>query len=223
MPGGQVRVPLDSFAATTATQPRCAIDMRIVERYRQALKDGAVFPPIYLFADESGMYLADGFHRVEAHKQEGREDIEAEIHDGSERDAVLYSVGVNETHGFNRSNEDKRRAVDMLLDDEEWSTWTDREIARQCRVSHTFVSKRRESRLNERAAPPRTDDYHAGEVRERIERARRNPNQADVEKAVALICAMPMSGADYRLNFGYCIEVEKAQFAIDWLQEYVGI
>ena len=27
----------------------------------------------------------------------------------------------------------------MLLEDEEWKNWSDREIARQCKVSNTFV------------------------------------------------------------------------------------
>jgi hypothetical protein len=32
-----------------------------------------------------------------------------------------------------------------LLEDEEWSQWSDREIARQCAVSKSFVSKVRPS------------------------------------------------------------------------------
>lgn len=31
----------------------------------------------------------------------------------------------------------------MLLNDEEWSKWSDSEIARRCRVSHPFVAKLR--------------------------------------------------------------------------------
>jgi hypothetical protein len=39
-----------------------------------------------------------------------------------------------------RSNADRRRAVMALLKDEEWSGWSDREIARRCRVGHVLVS-----------------------------------------------------------------------------------
>ena len=35
------------------------------------------------------------------------------------------------------TNADKRRAVETLLNDAEWATWSDREIARQCGVHHT--------------------------------------------------------------------------------------
>lgn len=38
---------------------------------------------------------------------------------------------------------DKRKAVLTLLKDDEWSQWSDREIARQCGVSKTFVSNLR--------------------------------------------------------------------------------
>jgi hypothetical protein len=60
------------------------------------------------------------------------------------RDAVLHSVGANATHGLRRTNEDKRRAVETLLNDEKWYLWSDRQIARQCQVSHSLVSKIRQ-------------------------------------------------------------------------------
>lgn len=75
----------------------------------------------------------------------GFTDFPAEVHKGSERDAVLYSVGANATHGLPRTNEDKRKAVTMLLTDAEWSEWGDNEIARQCKVSGTFVGTIRKS------------------------------------------------------------------------------
>jgi hypothetical protein len=42
-----------------------------------------------------------------------------------------------------RTNEDKRRAVLTLLNDPEWAKWSDREIARQCRVHQDMVGKLR--------------------------------------------------------------------------------
>ena len=43
------------------------------------------------------------------------------------------------------SNADKRKAVLTLLEDEEWSKWSDNEIAQKCEVSQPFVSKLRSS------------------------------------------------------------------------------
>ena len=42
-----------------------------------------------------------------------------------------------------RTNDDKRRIVTRMLQDPEWGTWSDREIARHCGVSNFIVSKRR--------------------------------------------------------------------------------
>jgi hypothetical protein len=48
-------------------------------------------------------------------------------------------------HDLRRTNEDKRRAVLTLLQDEEWTQWSDREIARRCGVSHQMVAPIRSS------------------------------------------------------------------------------
>src|SRR5690606_19453784 len=58
-------------------------------------------------------------------------------------DAILHSVGANATHGLPRSNAAKRRAVELLLRDEEWSKRSDRWIAEKGGVSHPMVIKMR--------------------------------------------------------------------------------
>lgn len=121
------------------TQPRAGLDDKTVADYADEIRQGAKFPPVVLFFDGSHYWLADGFHRVAAAKFSGKQRILAEIHQGTLRDAQLYAVGANATHGLRRSREDKRRAVEMLLSDQEWGQWADREIARRCKVSNTFV------------------------------------------------------------------------------------
>jgi hypothetical protein len=54
-----------------------------------------------------------------------------------------------------RTNEDKRRAVMTLLGDEEWSQWSNREIARRCGVHHDLVGSLRSS-LADSASDQRT-------------------------------------------------------------------
>src|SRR5262249_1473954 len=70
----------------------------------------------------------------------GRTKIECEVHPGTKRDAMLYAVGANQTHGQPRSRDDKRKGVARLLLDKEWGAWSDRAIADRCGVSHTFVA-----------------------------------------------------------------------------------
>lgn len=125
------------------TQPRAELSMERVVEYRDAMKEGAKFPPVTVFYDGYFYWLADGFHRVEAACELEYVKISAEIRQGTQRDAILYSVGANATHGLPRSNADKRRAVERLLNDAEWREWSDREIARVCAVSQPFVTKMR--------------------------------------------------------------------------------
>lgn len=136
-------VAIASINMDGGTQPRAAIDFDVVEEYALALASGAAFPPVVVFFDGSTYWLADGFHRTHAHKVAERQSIECDVRQGTRRDAILFSVGANASHGMRRTNEDKRRAVLALLNDPEWAGWSDGEISRRCAVSQPFVSKLR--------------------------------------------------------------------------------
>jgi hypothetical protein len=139
-------IKLDQLTLDEGLQPRSMMQMAVVDEYAEAMQDGAVFPAItvYLDGDLGTYWVADGFHRVAAARHAGRATIEAEIRDGDRREALLWSVQANATHGLRRSNLDKRRAVLALLEDQEWRTWSDREIARRTATSHAFVARVRE-------------------------------------------------------------------------------
>jgi hypothetical protein len=101
------------------------------------------FPPVVLFSDGQERWLADGFHHVLAARMSGLAEIAADVRAGTQRDAFLYGIGANSTHGLPRSNADKRKAVALLLADAEWSQWNNREIARRCRVARSVVDRLR--------------------------------------------------------------------------------
>jgi hypothetical protein len=134
---------LDQLRTDGGTQPRARLDESAIKEYADDMRGGATFPPVVVFYDGDQYWLVDGFHRVAAAKRVPQEEITADVFQGSRRDAVLYSVGVNATHGLRRTNDDKRRAVLVLLNDPEWATWSDREIARRCKVHHDTVSRHR--------------------------------------------------------------------------------
>ena len=138
-------LPVTAIRTDGGTQPRTGIRPDLVAEYAEAMMDGAEFPPVAVFHDGEGYWLADGFHRVGAAQVAERGEILAEVHEGSKRDAILHAAGANADHGWRRSNEDKRHAVMKLLLDEEWSGWSDREIARRCKVSHETVRRLRGS------------------------------------------------------------------------------
>lgn len=127
------------------TQPRARLDDAIIEEYAEAMIAGDVFPPVTVFHDGAEYWLADGFHRVNAALRAGRATIDATVHQGTQRDAILWSISSNATHGLRRTNEDKRRAVTRLLSDPEWAAWSDREIARRAAVNHHLVAQIRAS------------------------------------------------------------------------------
>ncbi|MBW4677069.1 MAG: ParB N-terminal domain-containing protein [Desmonostoc geniculatum HA4340-LM1] len=126
------------------TQSRASLNQELIDEYAEAMTTGANFLPVTVFYDGTNYWLADGFHRLEATKKIGSSTIAVEIRQGTRRDAVLYSVGANATHGLRRSNADKRRAVLTLFNDLEWSQWSNNEIAKQCGVAEWLVRKLKE-------------------------------------------------------------------------------
>ena len=138
------------------TQTRTKLNKTVINEYAEALANGAEFPQIIIFNDGENYWLADGFHRYHAHIKAGFETINAEVKSGTKREAILYSVGANTQHGLKRTNADKRHAVITMLQDEEWKTWSNNEIARQCKVSNVFVGKVREDVTNGKDSTERT-------------------------------------------------------------------
>jgi hypothetical protein len=123
------------------TQSRAQLDEATVEEYAEAMRNGAAFPAVQTVFDGTDHWLSDGYHRIAAAERVGKKTFAVEVRQGTRRDAVLDSCGVNATHGLPRSTQDKERAVLTLLQDNEWGQWSYREIARRCRVSHDFVGK----------------------------------------------------------------------------------
>lgn len=138
-------LPITVIRIDGGTQPRSAISEDTVREYAEAMTENAVFPPVALFYDGAEYWLADGFHRYHAARKIQLLSLPCEVHHGTRRDAVLFSVGVNQAHGLRRTNADKRKAVLTLLNDEEWCGWSNSEIARRCHVGHPLVGEVRRS------------------------------------------------------------------------------
>lgn len=130
---------LNQLTIDGGTQSRVKIIQEAVDEYAESLKNGARFPPVLAYYDGIKYYLTDGYHRYFAHQKAGIKDIEVQVVNGTLRDAILRSFSVNAENGRHRSNEDKRNAVQAMLDDFEWQFWNNTEIAKACRVSMTLV------------------------------------------------------------------------------------
>lgn len=133
-------------------QPRQSLNIETINDYAEKMHAGISFPPIVVFYVETKYYVADGFHRINAALKINLTYLSAEVKTGTFRDAVLFSVSANSSHGLNRTNEDKRKAVVTLLNDAEWSAWSNNAIAKKCQVSLDLVNRMRNeinSSLNE--------------------------------------------------------------------------
>ena len=135
-----MNLSLDKIIIDAGTQSRTEIKELTIAEYATKMQEGIQFPPIIVFHDGANYFLADGFHRYFAAKKCGAPGIKCDVREGTVRDAKLYSFGANDAHGLQRTIADKRKSVISMLTDEEWGNWSDREIAAQCKVSHTFVA-----------------------------------------------------------------------------------
>lgn len=148
-------VTLDDLELDGGTQPREAMDEALIQEYSERMSvddrgfvvdpEGVDWQKLTVFEDDDGQrWLADGFHRTMAAKLAGITSFQADFREGSLREAITYSLGVNANHGKRRTNADKRRAVERALSDAEWISWADARIARLCKVSRPFVTSVRE-------------------------------------------------------------------------------
>jgi hypothetical protein len=150
---GVNKLAVSSIKRDFALQPRATLHQEWIEEYALDLANGAKLPAVIVFFDGNDYWLADGFHRAFAHESLGLIDIEADIRRGTRRDALLFSVGANAIHGHRRTNDDKRRAVDIMLADPEWVKWSDNEIAKQCGVVQSMVTRARPSYAGHKIDP----------------------------------------------------------------------
>lgn len=136
-----MRLPISIIRTDGGTQARAKIHHPTVIEYAQGLQLGHHFPPIIVFFDSTNYWLVDGFHRLEAARYLNYLEIEVELKLGDLRQAILYAVGANATHGLRRTPADKQHAVKLLLEDSEWGKWSDRAIGKYTVTSHVFVAK----------------------------------------------------------------------------------
>lgn len=134
-------LPLATIKVDSGLQVRAHLSEETIATYAKEMEEGAEFPPVDVFYDGAVYWLANGFHRYSATKKVERSEISVRLHQGQKRDAMLFAINADINLGLRRSNEDKNRAVKLLLNDEEWKLWSDKTIAGFAGVSDRFVAK----------------------------------------------------------------------------------
>lgn len=149
------RVLIEKINTDIDTQTRVSIDQETVDAYCDSVESKASFPAIILFTSDNGKsyVIGDGWHRTLAFIKAGKKSIKASVQVGTTRDALLYSISSNSTHGLRRTNKDKRNCVAILLDDKEWNKKSNNLISKKAFVSLNLVNKMvRENSLNSKVS-----------------------------------------------------------------------
>jgi hypothetical protein len=120
------------------TQQR-PVDDNVVKRYAAMMKDGSVFPPVEIITDGKSNFLWDGAHRYFAHLKLDKKYIEANIKEGTQRDAIYLSFSANKTNAFPRQPGTTKEIIKKILKDSEWSKMSQHDIARHVGCTQAFV------------------------------------------------------------------------------------
>jgi hypothetical protein len=148
-------VRLDQIRLDGGTQFRDQIDQHTVKHYTDCMRDGAEFPPVHCTFDGVSYWLYDGFHRYFASQAVGFKEMAVDYKPGTQEDAQDLALSANAKHGLPRNNATKRKQVETALSMERHANKSDREIAKLCDVSATFVATVRNPEAKERQAKNR--------------------------------------------------------------------
>ncbi|MBA2593515.1 MAG: ParB/RepB/Spo0J family partition protein [Pseudomonadota bacterium] len=76
---------IDTIKATDGIWQLCSeYDAMLIDVYKEALNEGVTLPPIAVFQVGDKRFLADGQHRLRAHKELGRTEINADLFHGTD-------------------------------------------------------------------------------------------------------------------------------------------
>lgn len=128
----------------------------LVAAYRDDTRRPTIPPPtVWNIKGKGELKLSQGFHRLKAAKLAGLKELECDVRIGSEQECAIDALTSNKSHGLKRSNEDKRRAVDLLL--KLCPDWSANRIADAAGVHDGLVAERKKSQVPESGTcEPRT-------------------------------------------------------------------
>lgn len=112
MAGKRTTLPLADLVEDMTIYPRHAVDDVHIAQLVQALRAGALLPPIVV--DRTSKRIVDGWHRVRAHRRvlgpTGTIDADLRHYD-TEADLLLDAIALNATHGRKLDRIDQARSV----------------------------------------------------------------------------------------------------------------
>lgn len=118
-------------------QPRCKMDDETVKDYAENFDE---LPPVEVAYDGTDYWLWEGWHRLDGAIEAGKDEIEANVEEGTRDDAAWWALTANAKNGLRRTNEDKHRAVELALRHKWGQEMSTSDIAKHCRVTRQFAA-----------------------------------------------------------------------------------
>src|SRR4029078_12519290 len=136
-----IRVPLVELGWEVARSVRGDRPAKVQKAYIDTPADQ--FPPQATFQEEPGdkIWLGEGFMRYLAAFYREENELAVDLRPGTRKDALLYALQSNFSHGLPRPRAEKRECVEKLLIDEAYDEMSDEWFAQACNVSRTFVAR----------------------------------------------------------------------------------
>jgi hypothetical protein len=160
------KIKIDQIKVNESPQIRVTNNSGTITEYSEHWTIGGTFPPIVVFGEKGSYWLGDGFYRVESGRAAGKDVINAEIRPGGLKDALIFALSANATHGLPRTRDDRRNAVKVALG--EYPQKSNNHIAELCAVGDGLVKQVRQEVADAvRAALakyPGYDDHRIAEV-----------------------------------------------------------
>ena len=216
-----MRLAIDQILVSDKTRTRAHVDESVVNEYAMAMKNGAVFPAITVFAEQgsSRYFLAGGEHRLLACQKADpkKKTVGVDVKQGGLHEALHFALSSNNDHGLRRSNADKNKAVTMALADAYYDDWSLRQVGELCQVSHNMVKEVKQAQIDKLSS----DDSPGANNRP----TKKAPTQLEVDLkllrgALAVIKAFPYSGKKLSQRLGLTPDDEKdLQYVEDWIRE----
>ena len=94
---------------------RNSLDKQVVSQYKDDYETIIQQAPITVYDTPAGLYLVDGFHRINAARQLNKETISAVIKHGSVEDAYAAACLANLRHGKPLSRTEKQKAIKEFI------------------------------------------------------------------------------------------------------------
>jgi len=207
-----MKLAIDQILISDKTRVRVRIDPKTVDEYAEAMKNGAIFPAVTVFAEPNSQryYLADGETRILAKLKNGDLTVGVDVKEGDRHAAFEYALTANTAHGMRRSSADKHHGVAMALADPHYDDWSLRQLAELCMVSHETVRNIKQESLSPdgepggnvrpRKAPPSQDEVDLKELREAMAQIKAFPYSG-----VGLVKKLGLTPDDYG-GVRYCHE-----------------